>query len=526
MPQNALFGWTGLIGQTLFYQLARHNLSDWSFFNSSNVDDARGQSFDTIYLACLPAQKWWANLHPQQDLATMRYVLDVLMHVKARRVFVISTVDVFQCTASLVDGEWESRLTWATHPYGQHRREFEEVVQSIYSSVADVYILRLPALFGQGLKKNALYDLLHGSVNEMKAICLDSWFQWYDLSSLSADLERMVTEGKRLLMPVSEPLQMRELVTRLFPESVALCTSKGPVVHYRFHNSSGPMMSTEEVLRRMKKWIEQERHWDAIQPAASNIGFSVKSKDAMSVLNHYGIRGMEVSPSQMGDLRGIPAIGVQGILYGMPRDFNIFQSKSAFLERFVAVLRDLSALSGPGPGPNTNTNTKPKRIVFGCPRHRDLTVSEEEAVELFQTLGDLCSQHNAVLCLEAVARAYGCTWLTTLESVLAFVDRVGHPAVLANLDSGNMCMEADPYPLESLDLNKIGHVQLAAPFLSTEWTEDAKDTARRVLNRITGGHQHSISYEAVKPPLLQEYCAGLAMFCDLMRACTQPNGNN
>ena len=168
---HAIIGWSGLIGQELVSQITENVI----LYNSSNIQDISGKSFDTVYFCGLPAEKWRINQNPENDLQNLMNILSILPFMKCERFILISTIDVLDTTM----GGNEDSLYYATHSYGKHRQMMEEWVQATQKSWN---ILRLPGLFGKGLKKNILYDLLFQ--NTIQNICLDSTFQWYNISNL------------------------------------------------------------------------------------------------------------------------------------------------------------------------------------------------------------------------------------------------------------------------------------------------------------------------------------------------------
>ena len=102
------------------------------------------------------------------------------------------------------------------HPYGRHRFALEQFVRQHFASHS---IVRLPALFGAGLKKNALFDLMHDHRTE--AIDPEARFQWYPLARLAADIETIVTARVGLINVTAEPIAMASLQARFFPGCAA-----------------------------------------------------------------------------------------------------------------------------------------------------------------------------------------------------------------------------------------------------------------------------------------------------------------
>ena len=488
-----ILGWTGLVGQTLVHQLLAAGINPHSIatYNSKNLGEIRGAVFDTLYIACMPATKWWANLYPAEDRKTLDQVLEALESVQATHVVLLSTVDVLGNNPS----------EWAAHAYGQHRQMLESW---IFAKWPQAHVLRLPALFGRGLKKNALYDLLHD--NQLSNICLDSAFQWYNLARLLGDCRMCISKNIRILHPVSPPISMRTIVQRWFPEKLAECTGTTPV-QYNVTTpdgagAEGPYWNSKDVvLRDMGDWIAWERWRMTHKIAASNIGFQMTT-DVAACLRHLGVNCLEVAPTRGTYYADFTPISMQSLLYGT-NITNIFSSPSfAFFDHLRNLMR--------------SAYTKGIRtFVFGSPKQRDLLVSWEEARDFFGRLGDLAAEYDITVCLEPNARAYGCTWLTNVADTLLFVQSVNHPNIRLSLDSGNYCMEEDTFPLTAIPMEWIGHIQISAAHLGSQLTQREQEVATTFAALWKRGYTGTISYEA-REVAIKEYCRGLGQFMDIL----------
>jgi nucleoside-diphosphate-sugar epimerase len=247
---SALIGHTGFVGQSLLRQMSFDVL-----VNSSNVEELRGRSFALIACAGARAEKWKANGDPVADLAGIERLLSVLREVRAGRFVLVSTVDVFETPA----GVDESAPADARHAYGRHRRMLEELCEERFAAL----VLRLPGLFGPGLKKNAVYDLLHD--NQVERIHPDSTYQLYDVRQLWADAEKAERAGIRLLHVSAEPLSMREIAARCF--GLELRPPAGAPARYDVRSRhaglwggrDGYLRSREEVLRGLVQFVREEQ---------------------------------------------------------------------------------------------------------------------------------------------------------------------------------------------------------------------------------------------------------------------------
>lgn len=197
----ALIGYTGFVGGNL---LREHPFA--GRYNSANIESLAGGQFDLIVCAGAPAAKWKANQDPAADRACLGRLMAVLERVRAQRFVHISTVDVYGKTA----GADENTLPLGATAYGRHRLELEQFVRDRFRAL----IVRLPALFGPGLKKNAIYDLIHN--NQIEKIDSRSIFQFYNLRRLWRDIRIAAGAKLSLIHLATEPVAMSEITRRVF----------------------------------------------------------------------------------------------------------------------------------------------------------------------------------------------------------------------------------------------------------------------------------------------------------------------
>ena len=201
---RALVGSTGFVGGTLLRSVPFE-----AQFRSTNASEMRGRRFDLFVVAGAPAEKWKANKDPERDWASVGGLIDNISAVEAAEAVLISTVDVYPTP---IGADEDTPIDEAAqHPYGRHRLRLEQAFRARFPHG---FIVRLPALFGTGLKKNAVYDLLHG--NEIHKINARSAFQFYDMSRLWTDLQRFMASGVRLINVTSEPVTMGEVAREGF----------------------------------------------------------------------------------------------------------------------------------------------------------------------------------------------------------------------------------------------------------------------------------------------------------------------
>lgn len=254
MPAACLIGHTGFVGGNLAAQFSFDGL-----YHSRNIEQIRGKSYDLMVCSGVSAVKWQANRFPAEDRAAIDRLLQNLKTVRARRVVLISTVDAYPHTRG-VDESFDPHGQ-ANHAYGTNRLYVEDAIRESYPHV---HIVRLPGLFGPGLKKNIIYDLLHN--NNLEAINPRSRFQFYDVRRLWQDLEVVLKDDLRLVNFATGPLENSKIVQRFFPGKQIGAQASAPVAYdmrtmyaQRFGGSGGYLYDAEQVLTFLGDWIRQNQ---------------------------------------------------------------------------------------------------------------------------------------------------------------------------------------------------------------------------------------------------------------------------
>ena len=201
---SALVGHTGFVGGNLAAQYPFD-----APFNSKNIEEIAGQSFDLLAISAMPAAMWIANQNPDADRAVLERLTGCLRLVRAERVVVLSTVAVYPTAIDVDEGTPIDPATQTA--YGRHRLMLEQFAAEHFPNALAV---RLPGLFGPGLKKNAIYDLLHE--NELHKVNAASVYQFYNLERLWADISIAFTAGLKLVNFATEPVSIREAARAAF----------------------------------------------------------------------------------------------------------------------------------------------------------------------------------------------------------------------------------------------------------------------------------------------------------------------
>lgn len=201
--KTALIGYTGFVGGNLEHQGTFDDL-----YNSKNIADIEGREYDLVVSAANRAEMWRINQEPEKDLAEINEFIDHISKAKIGKLVLVSTVGVYknpnganEDTAIDTDG-----LT----PYGSNRYYLEQFCKDNF----DTTIIRLPGLFGEGLKKNVIYDLLHD--NNVDRIHKDGVYQYYNLDNIWKDIQIALDNKLPLVNLATPPVKTEDVAKYAF----------------------------------------------------------------------------------------------------------------------------------------------------------------------------------------------------------------------------------------------------------------------------------------------------------------------
>jgi nucleoside-diphosphate-sugar epimerase len=200
--KTILVGATGFVGSNLQQQMQFDSL-----LSSKNVGDLKGQSVDLAIVAAGDARKWYANQNPEEDRAHIERVIADISAINIKRVLHFSTVDVY---ASKQGDEAALTGQVSSDAYGGHRYLLEQALKERFT---DVVTIRLPGLYGPGLKKNIIFDISQG--RGLNGFNPDSAFQWFDLLELKRIVDFVESIGLKEVNVCAEPLAVSELLEGL-----------------------------------------------------------------------------------------------------------------------------------------------------------------------------------------------------------------------------------------------------------------------------------------------------------------------
>ena len=304
---KVLVGYSGFVGGNIYAS------TDFdAVFDHRDIEKAFGINPDFLIYAGIPAEKYLANNFPEKDYEIILNAENNIKKINPKKLVLISSVDVIDDTNNFDENGTidESKL----QPYGYNRRQLEKWARENYE---DCLIVRLPALFGKGIKKNFIFDLINivptmikvdkmeelskinNSILEyytlqdngfykinsldknqkenLKKICFDVGFtalnftdsrnkyQFYNLANLWKDIEKALNNDIRLMHLATEPISAQEVFKYVKGEEFNNEFLNTPVsynyktINARTYGSSDDYIyHKEEILKDIKRFINEE----------------------------------------------------------------------------------------------------------------------------------------------------------------------------------------------------------------------------------------------------------------------------
>ncbi len=201
--KTALIGYTGFVGSNI---AAQYQFDD--LYNSKNIAEIEGKEYDLVVSAANRAEMWRINQEPQVDRAEIEEFISHIAKVKIKKLVLVSTVGVYKNPNGATEDT--SIDTDGLTPYGVNRYYLEQFCNSHF----DATIVRLPGLFGAGLKKNVIFDLLND--NNVDRIHKDGVYQYYNLANIWRDIQVALDNNLLLVNLATPPVSTAEVARDCF----------------------------------------------------------------------------------------------------------------------------------------------------------------------------------------------------------------------------------------------------------------------------------------------------------------------
>lgn len=476
---DAIVGYTGFVGSNLLQFIKFDH-----FYNSLNISEMIDKVYDKVYFCGIPAVKYYANKYPEEDFKTIETIKNIIRTIKCNKFILVSTIDVYE---NPNDDMFEFNLNEDyecdyrnNHAYGSNRYLFELFVKETF---VDYHIVRLGSLFGKGLKKNIIYDLINN--NQIQNIPLNSFFQWYYLNRLGNDINIIINNNIRTCNLFSEPVLTRhivELFCKIYSPSnefaIEYLNANPKQIIYNVKTKycssfdsqiNDYIMDANTVLYDLENYLKYEKI-NKTNLCVSNICTNnLNQTQFASLLKLYGIRNVQIAPTKLvtwDDFieietkleiykkNNITPYSFQSIFYSL-NHLNIFNEENEVMFCHfknvidVALINDIQIL------------------VFGCPTNRKILnqmqteTNNERFIDFFKKIGEYCLTKNITICIENNSKKYGCNFINTIEECAYFVRQIDMPNIKMMVDLGNAIMENDTWMFLTKHIDIIANIDVS-----------------------------------------------------------------
>lgn len=250
--KSALIGYTGFVGGNIVDQ---HAFDD--VYNSKNIADIEGKEYDLVVSAANRAEMWRINQEPEVDRAEIEEFISHIKKTKIAKLVLVSTVGVYKNP----NGANEDTVieTEGLLPYGVNRYYLEQFCADNF----DTTIVRLPGLYGKGLKKNVIFDLLND--NNVDRIHKDGVYQYYNLANIWKDISVALDNNLPLVNLATPPVSTEEVAREAF--GIEFTNAPADIkpaywdMHSKYANVYGGegdyLYTKEQELNDIKQFVEQ-----------------------------------------------------------------------------------------------------------------------------------------------------------------------------------------------------------------------------------------------------------------------------
>ena len=239
---NALIGYNGFVGSNILKQ------KDFDFcYNSKNIEEIKGMSFDLVVCSGVSSIKWKANKFPEDDYFQIIKLIKHLSKIKFKKMVLISTIAVYEEPVE--------------NAYGRNRLYLENYLRNNYSNVT---IIRLPSLFGDGLRKNPIYDLMINNSEHLPNV--ESIFQYYDLNCIWNDIIIALDNNLKIVNFGTEPIKFSKVLDLFsfdslnIPNDRPIINENMKTMYANYWGKSGDYLySKEDVLNKLNYFIKSNK---------------------------------------------------------------------------------------------------------------------------------------------------------------------------------------------------------------------------------------------------------------------------
>ena len=220
-----------------------------------HLESSQVIELDTLVIAAPGARKYEINQNPEVDRENIIRLLEqITRSIRTRRITLFSTIDVYKLPIEVnEDSEIRTDLS-----YGGNRALFEIEIRNL---APVVNIRRLPGLFGPGLKKNLIFDLINNRQDQLSNYSSESIFQYIHIDeAIKLGVEESL-EQHEILNVVTPPIKVSDIVSlpmNYEPKSVSYNVMTK-------HHSKNYFLEKTDVIDAIQSFVSKQRVQNAAQ---------------------------------------------------------------------------------------------------------------------------------------------------------------------------------------------------------------------------------------------------------------------
>jgi|SaaInlStandDraft_5_1057022.scaffolds.fasta_scaffold17204_3 nucleoside-diphosphate-sugar epimerase len=164
MTKIGIIGYKGYVGKNIYQECIKRNLNVVGI-DRENFMEKKNDHYDILINSAMPSKRFWALNNPMEDFyATVELTAGIVYEWKYKKLIHISSVSA-RCQID--------------HPYGLNKKCSEELV--LHSNKENL-VIRLGSMFGDGLEKGVLIDILN---NNQVFVSKDSRYNFINIKKSS-----------------------------------------------------------------------------------------------------------------------------------------------------------------------------------------------------------------------------------------------------------------------------------------------------------------------------------------------------
>lgn len=462
-----------IIGDGFIGKHLKCNIEEpYDFYSKKNIKEIERKNYDIVYCAGLYSN---INKNSDDDLENIFTLQDCLSSAKINKFILISTIDIYD---SKFPNQDENQYNISIDSYGKNRYFMEEWVLEEYK---DCHIIRLPLLFGLGLKKNIIYDILNN--NRLENINFNTLYQWYCLEELMYDIKKIIKKKIRIVNLISEPIETKNLISICFPEFVIPMFDNNKRIEYNYKSKwfkSGYAVEKKKIVEELLKYINIFKiieSTDIDKLVVSNMSWNTRNDiTCIEYLKLLNIRWINLTISKYIDLErdsktsiqqlykkwseyGIKIWSINNLYYNL--NLNIFVERQEFTDHFKKMIDYGIVMNA-------------KILVYDCPHSRLLpkNMNKHTANFIFKDVIKFLCEYielqgsDIIIALNPCSSIYKCNYINTISEAIMIIDQIDNKHFRLNCDTGTLLANNELKSLsnQSIQDNYIVYTYLSLPY--------------------------------------------------------------